>query len=74
LYTKREFLIILDYNFNRWKVTGNMSNEQKEKFLSIIVEAYEKGMATEKISADMMIDELKEKIITILKEKDPIAD
>jgi hypothetical protein len=49
-----------------------MSNEQKEKFLSIIAEAYEKGMATEKISPDMLIDELKEKIRTVLIEKESI--
>jgi hypothetical protein len=46
-----------------------MSNEQKEKFLSILVEAYEKGIASEALSPDMLIDELKEKIRTVLIEK-----
>lgn len=50
-----------------WK----MSNEQKERFLSIIIEAYEKGIASEKISPDMMIEDLKEKISNLLIDTDP---
>jgi hypothetical protein len=47
-----------------------MSNEQKERFLSIIVEAYEKGIASEKISPDMLIQDLKEKITDLLIDTD----
>jgi DNA-binding ferritin-like protein (Dps family) len=47
-----------------------MSNEQKEKFFSIILEAYEKGIASDQISPDMLIQDLKEKIADLLIDTD----
>ncbi|MFD2442756.1 hypothetical protein ACFSO7_01945 [Bacillus sp. CGMCC 1.16607] len=47
-----------------------MSNEQKEKILSIIFEAYERGINSESMTADVMVEELKEKIKVILEKEE----
>lgn len=43
-----------------------MSNEQQELFLSIIIDAYQKGTTSRDISVESLFNEIKQKLVKIV--------
>lgn len=43
-----------------------MSNEQQELFLSIIMDAYQKGTTSRDLSIESFFDEIKQKLIKVV--------
>lgn len=50
-----------------------MSIEQQQKFLSIILEAYEKGISSTDITVEDLVDDIKKKLKVVYSETEVIA-
>jgi hypothetical protein len=50
----------------KWKEFCHMSIEERELFFSIIEEAYLRGITSNELSVDSLVNEIKQKLLPIL--------